>query len=1051
VKIRGWSIDGFGIFQDFAVADLPDGLTVVIGANEAGKSTLLEFLRQMLFGPPEHGGRVYLPPPGRPHRGRITLANRDENAELIVERNLDGHTPPTLHRRDGGAVASDALQRLLGETDERLFRSVFAFTLDELQSLANLDVAGVRDALFSATLVGAGRSARAAARTLSAQAAARLEGEGGAQASRLIAELEALRPRLNTARRGALAYAEQRAAADALNGALEHARATLTARRAARLHDDALLRAWPPWEALQVARGELVALEPVGELPADIDVQLNAARERLGVAQAGAQVLRAEQADLERQVASISVTEVSADVVSEIEALHADLSLHRFRRGLLDPARARSAATEQLLREHLERLGTDWNADRLHAWGQAPVDRDSVRDWQARTHTAAEAEQQAQWRLEAAAAAQEAAGREIETARTELPEQEPLDSAEIERRREAAGDVREALGEMERLHTQGETTAQTLQERERALQELQVPREPPLPSWLPDVLRAFAVASGGAGVWGLARGAPVAGIGAMALALAALAIEWWVLARRQAQAERDEENEAAQRAVRGEIEAARRTRDGAWRRAAQLAADAARQAAALGLPRSPTHADLEVYERALDEEEARATRAAAVRGRLAELERVLVERTDDARACSRDAAAAADACRVVDREWAAWRVAAGFAAEATFDGVLERIAALEAAATALAAQDVAARELHQNESLVHAWERRARAVLERSRTQAAAGLDGEAVIERLLALRRTLHEEAPLRARRTALAGELGERAPRLAVAELDVEGCRTAIDELLRAAGAVDEVDLMRRHALAERRRALLRTIAEQERAVAERLGGEAAVEELSMGAVDVWRQRAAAADTEIAALEQRVYELVGECHAARAECRSLEESTEVASLELEWAAVTAELGQVMHDWRVLAAAEGLIDEARQVFERTRQPAVLRAASAVFSLLTGGRYERIAQDEHGETLVVIERGGMRRQVGSELSRGTNEQLYVCIRLGLAQELAARGVALPLVMDDVLVNFDPARARAMAEVLGAIARQQQVLFFTCHPSMGELLTRYGGAELLVEL
>ena len=44
VKIAGWHIEGFGIFQDFEVR-LSDGLTVFLGPNEAGKSTLLGFLR----------------------------------------------------------------------------------------------------------------------------------------------------------------------------------------------------------------------------------------------------------------------------------------------------------------------------------------------------------------------------------------------------------------------------------------------------------------------------------------------------------------------------------------------------------------------------------------------------------------------------------------------------------------------------------------------------------------------------------------------------------------------------------------------------------------------------------------------------------------------------------------------------------------------------------------------------------------------------------------------------------------------------------------------
>jgi uncharacterized protein YhaN len=42
-------------------------------------------------------------------------------------------------------------------------------------------------------------------------------------------------------------------------------------------------------------------------------------------------------------------------------------------------------------------------------------------------------------------------------------------------------------------------------------------------------------------------------------------------------------------------------------------------------------------------------------------------------------------------------------------------------------------------------------------------------------------------------------------------------------------------------------------------------------------------------------------------------------------------------------------------------------------------------------------------------------------------------------MDDVLVNFDPERARGIAEALANTATSHQVLLFTCHPHVVDLL------------
>ena len=125
------------------------------------------------------------------------------------------------------------------------------------------------------------------------------------------------------------------------------------------------------------------------------------------------------------------------------------------------------------------------------------------------------------------------------------------------------------------------------------------------------------------------------------------------------------------------------------------------------------------------------------------------------------------------------------------------------------------------------------------------------------------------------------------------------------------------------------------------------------------------------------------------------------------------------------------------QEFTRTRQPAVLEEASSAFARVTAGAYQRILQEQDRESLIVLDRNAQHKRP-EELSRGTAEQLYLCLRLGLASEFARRSVSLPLIMDDVLVNFDPERARAVAQELARFSAQHQILIFTCHPETAQL-------------
>ena len=99
---------------------------------------------------------------------------------------------------------------------------------------------------------------------------------------------------------------------------------------------------------------------------------------------------------------------------------------------------------------------------------------------------------------------------------------------------------------------------------------------------------------------------------------------------------------------------------------------------------------------------------------------------------------------------------------------------------------------------------------------------------------------------------------------------------------------------------------------------------------------------------------------------------------------------------------------------------------------LTQGRYRRVWTPLGENVLRVDDADGQVLPVEA-LSRGTREQLFLSLRLALAACYARRGAPLPLVLDDVLVNFDAERAGAAAAVLRDFAAAgHQVLVFTCH-------------------
>ena len=152
------------------------------------------------------------------------------------------------------------------------------------------------------------------------------------------------------------------------------------------------------------------------------------------------------------------------------------------------------------------------------------------------------------------------------------------------------------------------------------------------------------------------------------------------------------------------------------------------------------------------------------------------------------------------------------------------------------------------------------------------------------------------------------------------------------------------------------------------------------------------------------------------------------------ELAVINEKIRAAQSEWQVYAVCARMLDEIRSTYERDRQPRTLAEASELLKQLTDEKYHRIWTPLSEETLRVDDRDGNTFDI-SWISRGAREQLFIALRLALASEFARHGSILPLVLDDVLVNFDSKRAWAAMQVLQDVAASGQglqIFLFTCH-------------------
>jgi hypothetical protein len=139
------------------------------------------------------------------------------------------------------------------------------------------------------------------------------------------------------------------------------------------------------------------------------------------------------------------------------------------------------------------------------------------------------------------------------------------------------------------------------------------------------------------------------------------------------------------------------------------------------------------------------------------------------------------------------------------------------------------------------------------------------------------------------------------------------------------------------------------------------------------------------------------------------------------------------------LALLESILACAEREYREIHQPDVLRRASGYLEKITNGRYRRIDVLDEDKGLLGVTLGTRSEpiEVGDPLSRGTLDQIFLCLRLGMLDHLDDGRERLPLILDDALLRMDDERRRAVSALLSDIAPTRQVWILTCHRALAD--------------
>ena len=158
------------------------------------------------------------------------------------------------------------------------------------------------------------------------------------------------------------------------------------------------------------------------------------------------------------------------------------------------------------------------------------------------------------------------------------------------------------------------------------------------------------------------------------------------------------------------------------------------------------------------------------------------------------------------------------------------------------------------------------------------------------------------------------------------------------------------------------------------------------------------------------------------------------VAEAEEELEAARLERDRLERLKQTLETARSFLERAQEEVHRSIAPALREAVGRRLPDVTAGRYWDVRVDPESLAIQVCGANGKWRDA-SALSHGTAEQIFLLLRVALAEQLVRPGEVCPLLLDDITVHSDLERTQAILACLQAISRDRQVILFSQQESV----------------
>ena len=1071
MRVKDIQIDGFGVWSGLSVDSVPDTMTLFYGPNEAGKTTLMQFLRAMFYGfTPERRGRYMPPVYGGVPGGSLRVTGPGGGYQIrrhshATDSGVVGQLSVT--GQDGLAQGQHRLSGLMGQIDEAIFVNVFAIGIRELQELSTLDDTSAADELYKlssgldrVSLVDVMRSLRGGRKNLVGKA--KPDDEEATKLAALISKREKLRDEVEQLTRGGRRWSElatqRRSQASEIEQLTERLGAWEKESRCVEIGSSV----FDSWTKRAEILREIAETEQKSLLPEDAPGQLVQIEALMEERKAKLEEIKAKRRELRTKADTLPLSRRLIDLHGKIEAASEQATWVEALQEQISRLDQQIEKAKQQVEADAERLGMDAeDREALLKNGENSLP-DLSRQTLAALSTPAKQVKENLFLLKQAR--QESQQHQAQAEKVSVRLRETLDIAEASNLHDAMRQQADVIATL-RNRIQVEQHLEKLRRHYRDLEKESLdlatneafPVERTILLFVPFLIGGLGVLYGFFHVFGLDwfSNDPDPTWGMTMIFVGFLCLFLWYIGRDRGYASTSLDLEDCERQIdtlRRQIREVEAERDDLENRLPSSSAPLEtrlRDAEKL-------HAELEealphyhTQQAALHASKAARARAAEAAASLKEARRAWSSTLQ--RLGLSDSMSPSSVRKLSD----------GYE---TVQASRRRLAELETERDQRRRERAALAKRIETlylEALGDDDEETPKPTIapsptpsKQSQKQAAfkmASHDDEFERERDKSIkprRRTepldqlnhLHEELSRQQhwiKRRRELKEQDDQYKKLQATHLrTIERCEQQRRSLWAKCGVATVEQFYEMVDTRARLVELREKHAELEKQVRGIIGNQAnyddVARELNGATAADLERRWEALTTRITQTQQRIATLRTNQGELSQEMKQLGEDDRLAIAQLELGCTERQIAAVVRRWQTLAMASCLLEDVCATFEKERQPETLREASSFLGQLTDGKYTRVWTPLGTNRLKVDSHDGQSLSL-DVLSRGTREAVFIALRLSLAAAYARRGVMLPLILDDVLVNFDRSRAMHAARTLKTFAEMgHQVLMFTCH-------------------